>query len=220
MIMSGLINFKMRNVSDRIVDKVKTHILFSIYFFFFLEKCSVYEKVWKNMLKPERPTDGNIIRRVCFACWITKAIHTLRICNSYCFSTVTIVRERALILRYVYINYPYDNRHTRCVCDTCTGPANFPHNIPLTFYTAAHVYGLSTLCEWRCRDVLNVSLRVRRLMQISVHAFLTSKQTGINSHLRAIDGYHRQSISAAHTKVKLCRRFGKRGCQLHSRKLH
>ena len=46
-------------------------------------------------------TDDNIIRRTRFACWIRKArrararthehIHTLRICNTNCFSTATIV---------------------------------------------------------------------------------------------------------------------------------
>ena len=40
-------------------------------------------------------TDDNIIRRMRFACWITKAAgtskHARRICNIYCFSTATVV---------------------------------------------------------------------------------------------------------------------------------
>ena len=36
-------------------------------------------------------TDDNIIRRMRFACWITKATNTLRICNTYCFSTARVV---------------------------------------------------------------------------------------------------------------------------------
>jgi hypothetical protein len=40
--------------------------------------------------------DDNITRRMRFACWITKAIHTLRICNTYCFSTATMVTRTHL----------------------------------------------------------------------------------------------------------------------------
>ena len=48
-------------------------------------------------------TDDNIIRRMRFACWITKAADTLRICNTYCFSTQQWLRERPSLLRYMYI---------------------------------------------------------------------------------------------------------------------
>jgi hypothetical protein len=48
--------------------------------------------------------DDNI-GRMHFACWITKATNTLRICNTYCFSTAQIVtrtpvfnRNRAILL--------------------------------------------------------------------------------------------------------------------------
>jgi hypothetical protein len=36
-------------------------------------------------------TDDNIIRRMRFAYWITKATDTHTICNAYCFSTATTV---------------------------------------------------------------------------------------------------------------------------------
>jgi hypothetical protein len=49
---------------------------------------------------PRQATDGNIIRRMRFACWITKSTrthararthtHTQRICNNYCFATATM----------------------------------------------------------------------------------------------------------------------------------
>jgi hypothetical protein len=39
-----------------------------------------------------------------FACWITKATHTLRTSNTYCLSTATLVtRMRLTMLRYTYI---------------------------------------------------------------------------------------------------------------------
>jgi hypothetical protein len=48
-------------------------------------------------------TDDNIIGRMRFACWITKATDTLRICNTYCFFTATMVtRTRLNITLYVH----------------------------------------------------------------------------------------------------------------------
>jgi hypothetical protein len=41
--------------------------------FFFLEIHVASETMWKNMIKPALVTGGNIIRRIHFACWITKA---------------------------------------------------------------------------------------------------------------------------------------------------
>jgi hypothetical protein len=47
------------------------------------------------MVEPDRP-DNNIIRRMRFTCCITKATDTLRICNTYCFSTATMVTRTRL----------------------------------------------------------------------------------------------------------------------------
>jgi hypothetical protein len=43
---------KMRNVSDKVVEKIKTHSLCSITFF---ANRAVYEIMWKNMVEPDRP---------------------------------------------------------------------------------------------------------------------------------------------------------------------
>jgi hypothetical protein len=43
---------RMRNVSNKVVEKIKTHILFSVFFFF--ENCAVYDITWKNMVEPDR----------------------------------------------------------------------------------------------------------------------------------------------------------------------
>jgi len=40
--------FGMRNVSDKFVEKIKTHILCSVIFFF--ENLAVYEITWKSMV--------------------------------------------------------------------------------------------------------------------------------------------------------------------------
>ena len=42
----------MRNVSGKFVEKIETHILYSIFFF---ENCAVYEIMWKNVVEPDRP---------------------------------------------------------------------------------------------------------------------------------------------------------------------
>jgi hypothetical protein len=57
----------------KFVEKIKTRILCSINFF--PENRAFCEIVWKNMVEPYRPHD-NIIRRMRFACWITKATDT------------------------------------------------------------------------------------------------------------------------------------------------
>jgi hypothetical protein len=40
----------MRNISDKILEKFKTHILRSVFF-----NRVVYETMWKNIVEPERP---------------------------------------------------------------------------------------------------------------------------------------------------------------------
>jgi hypothetical protein len=50
-------------------------------------------------------TDDNIIQRMSFACWITKAthtlIHSLRICNTYCFSVAKTVSGTRLNVTFI-----------------------------------------------------------------------------------------------------------------------
>jgi hypothetical protein len=46
-------------------------------------------------------TDDNIIRRMRFACWITKATDTFIIFNTYCFSIATVVTRTRVNVRFV-----------------------------------------------------------------------------------------------------------------------
>ena len=60
--------FRMRHVSDKSCsEKQSSHLVFSNFFF---ENGTVCEKMWKNMVEPERPQIA-IWWRV--ACWISKA---------------------------------------------------------------------------------------------------------------------------------------------------
>ena len=58
----------------KVVEKIKTHILCSVTFFF-LENRAVYEKMWKNMVVRQATVD-NIVRRMPIACWIPKDTDT------------------------------------------------------------------------------------------------------------------------------------------------
>jgi hypothetical protein len=85
-----------------VVEKIKTRILCSITFFF-RKSC----RVWNNVEKygiARQATDDNIIRRMRFACWITKATDTH---SEYvifiAFSRQQWLRERASMLHYTYI---------------------------------------------------------------------------------------------------------------------
>jgi len=77
----------------KVVEKIKTHVLCSITFFFF-ENLAVCVIMWTNIVEPDRPQ--MTIRRMRIACWIPKAINTLRICNTYYFSTATMVARTLL----------------------------------------------------------------------------------------------------------------------------
>jgi hypothetical protein len=44
----------MRSDQTKVAEKIKTHILCSINFFF-LENLAVYEILWKNVVEPDRP---------------------------------------------------------------------------------------------------------------------------------------------------------------------
>jgi hypothetical protein len=83
----------------KVVEKIKTHIFCSITFF---ENRAVYEIMSKNMVQPDA-TDDNIIGRMRFECWRTKATDTQ---SEYviliAFPQQQWLRERASMLRYTY----------------------------------------------------------------------------------------------------------------------
>ena len=102
MIISHLILLKMRNFSDKSCrENKKSHLVFSIFFF---ENFTVYEVMWKDIVVTERPQMA--IRCMSFACLLTKATNTLRICNNYCLSKVRMVTRTPLsfTLKVQYID--------------------------------------------------------------------------------------------------------------------
>ena len=71
MVISLSIPLRMRNTSDNIVEVIKTHIFYSIFYF---RNSAVYERLWKNIVEPGRPQ--MIIWRMRIACLLNKATHS------------------------------------------------------------------------------------------------------------------------------------------------
>ena len=61
----------MRNVLDKIVHKIKTHIYVQ---YFFFSKIMLFEIMWKNKAEADRPQMTKWTTR--FVCWIPKAQNT------------------------------------------------------------------------------------------------------------------------------------------------
>jgi len=55
----------------KVVEKIKTHILYSVTFFF--DNPAFYEIMWKNIVERGRP---QILRRMRVTCWLPKATNT------------------------------------------------------------------------------------------------------------------------------------------------
>jgi len=64
---------RMRNVSDKFIEKIKINILYLV-FFFPPKNGPVYDVMWTNILEPDWL--GMITRRLRFACWITRTTDT------------------------------------------------------------------------------------------------------------------------------------------------
>jgi hypothetical protein len=92
----------MRNFQTKYVEKIKTHFTFN--------KCFSPKsyRLWDNVEKHSRPrqaTDGNILLRVRFSCWVTKTTDTqLDYVILTAFPQRKWCREHASILRF-YIHW-------------------------------------------------------------------------------------------------------------------
>ena len=54
LIISRSVLLRMKYFLDKFVEKIKTHVMSNLFFFFF-ENRSVYEIMWKYMVRPDRP---------------------------------------------------------------------------------------------------------------------------------------------------------------------
>jgi hypothetical protein len=83
----------MRNISDKIVEKIKTHIVCSLNFF-------SENRAVEKYCGPREPTDDSLTTGMHLACWIIMAAaythSAYELCNIYCFFAVTMLKRTCL----------------------------------------------------------------------------------------------------------------------------
>jgi hypothetical protein len=134
MIVSRRILFRMRNISNKSCrEHQNTHFLFSK---FFRKSCRLWHHVGKRG-RVRQATDDNTIRRMRFACWISKARHS-RVCiRIWVYKNVKIYRTTILPILYACKTWSltlrevcrlrvFENRVLRRIFYACT-----PHQIRL-----------------------------------------------------------------------------------------
>jgi hypothetical protein len=162
MVISRRILFRMRNVSDKSCIENKTHILYSVTFF--QKSCRLWDNVEKYG-RARQATDDNIIWRMRFACFINKATdthaHTLRICDTYCFCTTTVVaRTRLNIMLYVQclccLNWAptaspqlISNSHRSCNWSEFSQLSSTTDTFLLSSYVNIHLQQINLPWIWR-----------------------------------------------------------------------
>ena len=114
MITSRWVLLRMRNISVKIVEKIKTHTLRSITFF--LKSCSLWENVEKYC-RAGQATDDNMAHAHCmldnkgYTNTNTHThTHTLRICNTNYFSTDRLCGLVVRVSGYRYRSLGFDSR--------------------------------------------------------------------------------------------------------------
>ena len=106
-IVSGWVLLMMKNVSEKIVEKIRTHILYSTNSLHpppphQKKILAVYEIMWKHVAEPYRPRLAIWCMRI--ACWVTKATVTHSeyvICIA--FPLQRWLCERTSVLRFIHI---------------------------------------------------------------------------------------------------------------------
>ena len=112
----------------KVVEKIKTRILCSATFFFFVfcfclffpPKILPFMRCEKNIVQPDR-SQMTILRMR-----IADYKHTLRMCNTYCFSTAKMVARTRLIVRLYYIAYLVEIWDGSDYCLPCKLSQNVP----------------------------------------------------------------------------------------------
>jgi hypothetical protein len=134
-----------------VVQKNKTHILYSLTFF---EKSAFHEIMWKNMIQPYRSQ-------------MTGYKHILRISNTYCFSTETMIAWTRLNLK-LYVHCLFHS-----VMSLRNSEINIKSVICREDFTARlqslHCICLQVLVKWCVWIVINMAFRIN---DVNTHSFL------------------------------------------------
>ena len=100
MIISRWNHFKVRTVSDKFVQKIKTHYLYSK--IFLRKSCHLWDNVQKYS-RAGQAADDNIIGRMHFESWVTKAADThSEYVILFAFSTITLVMRTRLDFTFIH----------------------------------------------------------------------------------------------------------------------
>jgi len=99
----------LRNVSENIVGDIKTHILCSVTFF--RKSYSLWDKV-EYHCTAGHATDYNMVHAH-FMLDSEGYKHALRICNTYCFSTASVVVRTCLSIMS-YVHFLFKGKGQRC----------------------------------------------------------------------------------------------------------
>ena len=129
---------KMKNVSDKSCrENQNAHFVFRA---LFSKNLAVYKTMWnKKIVERGRPQMTVWWMRI--ACWILRAINTLRICNTYFFSTATMAaRTHLSVMLYVH-------------CLSC--PRSVDFTCHLSYSCWATVSSASSRTLQRTQSVLN-----------------------------------------------------------------
>ena len=106
---------------SEVAKKITTRILCSI---LFSKNSAVYELVLKNTTEPDTPQ--TTIQCMRYACWITEARHVLKMCDTHCFYTATIVMRMCLnITLYVRCLLCISHVHSMILSELSAAPSWF-----------------------------------------------------------------------------------------------
>jgi hypothetical protein len=130
---------RMRNISDKVVEYVKTYILYSM---MFLRKES---------------TDENVIRKICFACWITEATAT----NSEYVMLLASSRQQLLCERVSILLVHYIANIVQNLITLYWLKCDFTRILKLHVCVQAIVKSCARSSRWLCRNVTGVRLEQR-----------------------------------------------------------
>jgi hypothetical protein len=149
-----------RKCTTKVVEEIKTHILCSITFFL---SCRLWDE-GEKYCRAGQATEDNMARAHCML--VTKSYkHTLRTCDTYCFSTSTMVTRT-----HLHVPLPAHclfcswlrNQDAYCL-SSC-----LPHNprsmavsvmpkqfliVPFLVHKPKYGYNISLSCVTRCRNM-------------------------------------------------------------------
>ena len=145
MIISHWIVLGMKDVSDKFVEKIKTHFTFNNFYF------SKIVPLWCNVEtlgRSRQARNHNIMQCMCFACWMLRLQTTLRLCKTHCFSTGKMVTRTYFNVKLYYIG---------CLFYVCIYESEFLRMTDGYFWLNSKAWNTSDpVFLWYCEEMSNL----------------------------------------------------------------